>query len=90
MIQGVVGSDVRVRAAWGSCRCSRAAQWVVMFWGGELTLSGMRSLEASMKFTRTPRKMSVPGEISIRTGEITAKTGNRGLADLYHFLDITF
>jgi hypothetical protein len=41
IICGVVDSDVRVtRAACGSCRCSRAAQRVVMMWGGELTLDG--------------------------------------------------
>jgi hypothetical protein len=41
-IQGVVGSDVRVtRATCGSCRFSQAAQRVVVWWGGELTLSGM-------------------------------------------------
>jgi hypothetical protein len=51
----------------------------------ELTLSGMRSFEAFMKFPGTPRQMSVLGEFSITTGEITAKTGNRGLADSYHF-----
>jgi hypothetical protein len=32
-IRGVVGSDVRVtRAVCGSCRFSRAAQWVVILW----------------------------------------------------------
>jgi nucleoside diphosphate kinase len=41
-IRGVVGSDVRVtRAACHSCRFSRAAQRVLMLWGGELALRGM-------------------------------------------------
>ncbi|KAJ7889694.1 hypothetical protein B0H13DRAFT_1887890 [Mycena leptocephala] len=41
-IRGVVDSRVRVtRAACGSCRFSRAAQRVVILWGGELTWSSM-------------------------------------------------
>jgi hypothetical protein len=48
-IRGVVGGSAQVtRAACGDCRLSRAAQRVVMLWGGELTLSGMRSFGASM------------------------------------------